>query len=212
MKKIKNLFLLLTIVSLLTLTICISGCTEEETDNEENNDSATSGLISAKAAWNKVKSEVETWDPDFRIARVRHFGTNQWSQQAKEPSWEFYVESGDGSKSTDFTYSVEEGVYKRTDTSFDTGRHTFSPTDWTVDSTEAAEIALNAIREKEFPDFNAGFEAELYADENNTPYWKIEYSSRKKDGNYDLSIPLEYGTVEINAKTGEMISISGYTG
>jgi len=155
---------------------------------------------------------VEAWDSDFKIARVRHYGTNQWDQQAKESSWDFYVESGDGSKSTTFTYSVEDGSSYLADNPIGTGRNTFSPVNWTVDSTEAAEIALNAIRDNEFPDFDAGFEAVLTADENSNPYWTIDYSSRKKDGNYDLSILLEYGDVQINARTGEIISISGYTG
>ena len=215
--KTTKLFLSIVIVFLLMITVWMSGCTEEKTDDSNdsgdagNGDTTTSGLISAKDAWDKVKSAVETWDSNYRIARVRHYGTNQWDQQAKEISWDFYVESGDGSKSTTFTYSVEDGASYLTDTPIGTGRNTFLPVNWTVDSTEAAEIALNAIRENEFPDFDAGFEAVLNADENSNPYWVIDYSSRKKDGNYDLSIPWEYGDVQINAKTGEMISISGYS-
>ena len=204
--KIKKLFLSIVIVFLMITTVWMSGCTDKKTE-----DTTDSGFISAKDAWEQIKSAVETWDPNYRIARVRHYGTNQWDQQAKEISWDFYVESEDGSKSTTFTYSVEDGSSYLADNPIGTGRNTFLPINWTVDSTEAAEIALNAIRENEFPDFNAGFEAVLTADENSTPYWTIDYSSRKKDGNYDLSIPLEYGGVEINAKTGEIISISGYT-
>ena len=193
----------------------MSGCTDEKTDDSSdagdagNDGTTTSGFISAKDAWDKVKTAVETWDPDYSIARVRHFGTNQWAEDLEETSWDFYVESGDGSKSTTFTYSVEDGLSKTTDTNFGTGRDTFQITDWTVDSTQAAEIAFNAIRENEFPDFTGGLEAELFADDDNNPYWTIDYSSRKKDGNYDLSIPLEYGNVQINAKTGELIDISG---
>lgn len=209
--KTKKLFLTLAFFLFMIATVLMSGCTEEKTDEPGNSDTTTSGFISAMDAWDKVKTAVETWDPDFGIARVRHYGTNQWAENLKETSWDFYVESGDGSKSTTFTYSVEDGLSKNTDTNFGTGRTTFLPSDWTVDSTEAAEIAYNAIRENEFPEFNGGFEAELYADEDNNPYWTMEYSSRKKDGNYDLSIPLKYGDVQINAKTGEVISISGYT-
>lgn len=214
-RNIRKLLFSQVLVVLLITTVSMSGCTEEKTVDSGsggNGGTTASGLISAMDAWDEVKSAVEAWDSDFsRIARVHHFGTGQWRQDAKEDSWEFYVESGDGSKSTDFMYSVEGGLSKRTDVSLDTGRYTFLPVNWMVDSTEAAEIALTAIWEQEFPDFDGGLEAVLYADENNTPYWEIGYSSRKKDGNYDLSIPLDYGSVHINAKTGEVLSVSGYT-
>ena len=210
---------------MMIATVFFAGCNEESKDNgsgqnkdngskdgssDKNSDQTTSDLISAKDAWQEVKNAVETWDPDFKLARVHHYGTNQWDINAKEISWEFYVESGDGDKSTDFTYSTEEGLTKSTDTGFSTGRKTFEIINWTIDSTEAANIALDIVKDDIYPDYEGGFTAELYANENNTPYWEVVYNNRRKDGNYYLNKPLQTGAIEINAKTGEIIKIDNY--
>ncbi len=214
----KSLFISIVIILILFAATLLTGCTDGKTKDDSNDsgdvgngDTTDSGFISAKEAWEKVKTAVETWDADYSIARVQHFGTGHWTQNGKESDWEFYVESGDESRSTTFIYSVEDGLSKLTDTPFDTGRSTFEIINWTVDSTEAASIALDAIRDNEFPDFDGGLDPEILADENGNPYWTVDYSSRRKDGTYTLSIPLEYGDVEIDAKTGEIISTSGYT-
>lgn len=205
-------FILPIFIALLFVgSVWLSGCTEQN-GNEQSNNGASSSLISAKEAWNHVKDEMSKWDANYRIARIRTpFGTSEYDENCREASWEFFIESGDGEKSTTFTYSVKKGVYKEEDTPFDTGRNTASPNDWVVDSTEAAEIAINAIHNEEFPDFNGGLEAELYVDENNTPYWEITYSSQSKNGAIYLDNPPQHGIVKINAKTGELISITGST-
>jgi hypothetical protein len=209
MKKINKkrlLFSLLT-VCILIGTICLTGCTEQ--NPSEGNSETTSGLLSAKVAWNNVKPEVEAWDPGYGIVWVNHFGSSYWADDAKETSWEFYVESANGSTSTTFTYPVNNGVYKEPDAPFGSGRNTFQASDWTIDSTEAASIAIQEIKKEKISDFNGGLKAEMYTDEDGIPYWEMEYSTRQKNGNMDLDIPLEYGTVKINAKTGDVIEITG---
>jgi len=88
----KNLFSSIVIILILFAATLLSGCTDSETTDESGDtgdgdtgdgdtgdgDATTSGLISAKDALDKVKSAVEAWDSDFKIARVRHYGTNQW--------------------------------------------------------------------------------------------------------------------------------------
>ncbi|RLF41073.1 MAG: hypothetical protein DRN12_03955 [Thermoplasmata archaeon] len=204
-------FVISVFIALLFIgSVWLSGCTEQQS-NEQSNTGGNSNLISAKEAWNNVKDEISNWDSNYRIARVRTFGTSEDDVYARESNWEFYVESSDGKKSTSFTYYVKKGVSKDPDASFGTGRYTFSPDDWIIDSTQAAQIAMDAIHQNKFPDFDGGFQAELYADENNTPYWEIHYSSQSKNGHIYLDKPLQYGMVKINAKAGEVISVTGYT-
>jgi len=202
----KKIFFSLLLASMMIVTIWLAGCTEQSPSGDTSG--TTSGLISAKDAWDKVRPEVETWDPGYKIAWIDHFG-NHWSEDAKEQSWEFYVESADGATSTTFTYPINNGVSKEADTPFGTGRYTFQASDWMVDSTQAASIALNAINDNTVPGFNGGLKAVMYANEDDIPYWDIDYDSQRKNGEIDLDLPSHHGDVKINAKTGEIIDITG---
>lgn len=203
----KQKMLSIFFIVIMTTIIFLVGCTEQNTENGTSE--TTLGLISAKDAWDKVRPSVEAWDPGYTIARIQHFGTSHWSENAKETSWEFYVESSDGSTSTTFTYPVQNSVSKDSDVPFGTGRNTFQASNWVIDSTEAASIAIKEIKDQKVSDFNGGLKAIIYADKDGAPYWEIEYSTRQKNGKMDLDIPLKYGTVEINAKTREIIDITG---
>lgn len=204
---------LYAVLSLLIIgSVCLMGCndTQSETNNQDPDDtSTTSNYISALNAFTKMKSEIQQWDENFRIARIHHFGTSEYRTDAKEESWEFYVESADGTKSTDFTYTVSSGTTKAIDTSYGTGRHTCSYEELKIDSTEATTIALNNIRSEIFPNFDGGCKTELLVNENNTPYWKINANHQRKNGHIDLDKPNKYAYAEINAKTGDIIQIKG---
>lgn len=212
-KRNAHLFSNYFVVALILIGLVgLMGCSEtpSKTDGTMNDDEKT-GLISALDAYDQAKSEIQDWNNGFRIARIHHFGTSEYAENAKETSWEFYVESADGEVSTDFTYTVGSGITKATDTPYSTGRNTCLPEEITVDSTEAAAIALTAIKTNQFPNFDGGCKAELLVNENGTPYWEITANSQRKDGSIDLNIPAKYGYVEINAKTGEVITVTGDT-
>lgn len=148
------------------------------------------------------------WDSNYQIARIHHFGTSEFAENGKEDSWEFYIESGDGGKSTDFTYTVGSGVTKSTDSSYGTGRNTCAPEDIKIDSTTACATALTKVTSDLFPEFEGGCEAELEVDLEGNPYWKITADNRRKDGHMYLEKTSYNGYVEINAETGNIITFS----
>lgn len=186
------------------------GCTGNQgnVNNDQNNEESSSELISALDAFSFVQSEMEDWDLGYQIARIHHFGTAEYAENGNEDSWEFYIESADGQKSTDFTYTVGTGVTKSSDTSFGTGRNTCSPGDIKIDSTTACATALNKVKSDLFPEFEGGCEAELEVDSEGDPYWQVTADNRHKDGHFYLDKTSFSGYVEIDAKTGEIITFS----
>ena len=198
-----TIFLFVSIITLM-------GCTDNQNNgnNDQNNEESSSELISALDAFSFVQSEMEDWDSGYQIARIHHFGTAEYAENGNEDSWEFYIESADGQKSTDFTYTVGTGVTKSSDTSFGTGRNTCSPEDIKIDSTTACATALNKVKSDLFPEFEGGCEAALEVDSEGVPYWKINADNRHKDGHFYLDKTSFNGYVEIDATTGDIITFS----
>ncbi len=197
-------------ILLFTTSVALMGCTDNQDNGNNNQDSqgSSSGLISALDAFSYVQSEMEEWDSGYQIARIHHFGTSEYAENGNEDSWEFYIESADGKKSTDFTYTVGTGVTKSSDKSFDAGRTTCSPEVIKIDSTTACATALNKVTSDLFPEFEGGCEAELEVNSEGSPYWKITANNRRIDGHMYLDKTSFNGYVEIDAKTGDIITFS----
>lgn len=211
MKKTMKQYLKIFSVTILLLinVVALMGCTDNQgTENNQDADGSSSGLISAMDAFSYVQSDMKEWASGYQIARIHHFGTSEYAENGNEDSWEFYIESADAQKSTDFTYTVGSGVTKSMDTSYGTGRNTCSPEDIKIDSTTACKTALNKVTSDLFPDFEGGCKAELEVNENGTPYWKITANNRRKDGHMYLDKTSFSGYVEIDAKTGDIITFS----
>jgi hypothetical protein len=197
------------VLLLLINIIALTGCTDNQNNaNNDNTEQSSSGLISAMDAFAKVQSDMLEWDSNYQIARIHHFGTSEYAETGKEDSWEFYVEGANAQKSTDFTYTVGSGVTKSTDSSYGTGRNTCSPEDIKVDSTTACATALNKVTSDLFPEFEGGCKAELKVDSEGNPYWQVTADNRHKDGHFYLIKTSYNGYVEIDAKTGEIITFS----
>ncbi len=179
---------------------------EDQSENTANTTNTEDGLISAMDAWNVLQDDIYNWAPDTKIAQIRAGGTTQWDKDGREKGWSFYVEGTvDGkTRSTSFSYIVgdyaggQQGKFKDEDTAFSTGYVTFSPSDWKVDSTEAAQAAMaDALQQNAA--FNGGVKAQLVASQG-IPVWEVDLSNKKAN-----TSPFMYGGVKINGRTGEIM-------
>lgn len=206
---------------MLAAAFCLA-CSKSSTTENAGGQKSTQGpqattsgktdakLVSAQEAWAQVADQVAAWDSGFTIAWAHGGGTTGWDSTGRERSWDFYVESADQKRSTDFyfvaadTGSVKQGVTKGEDTPFSTGRDTFDVGSWKIDSTEAVENALDAFKSQKYSDFAGDAKAELSV-QNGKLVWEVELTNKPVKG---VTPATQSGTVQVDAQTGEVISVN----
>jgi uncharacterized membrane protein YkoI len=212
--------LLSLILLVLAAAFCFA-CSKSSTTENAGGQKGTQGpqattsgktdakLVSAREAWAQVADQVTAWDSGFRVASAQGGGAPANDATGKESGWDFYVESADQKRSTEFYFVAEEtggvkqGVTKGEDTPFSTGRDTFDAESWKIDSTEAVEKALAAFKSQKYSDFAGGAKAELSV-QNGKLIWEVELSNKPVKG---VTPATQSGTVQVDAQTGEVVSV-----
>ncbi|NOX71946.1 MAG: hypothetical protein GXO64_04600 [Candidatus Micrarchaeota archaeon] len=173
--------------------------------------------VTAKQAWKKVKPFADKWSSNYRIASISDVDdVNTRRIDGLSLGWEFYLEICDEYYSGSMSYLCSKGrtrsfyyysgkysgkvgaVSDKEDTLMPSGRETFDPSDFVIDSDRAQELA----RERSGQAKNGGeeFVMDAYA-ENGIPYWRVKRQCWIKGDGCDIDDDYTYF---VNIKTGEI--------
>jgi hypothetical protein len=195
--------------------------TDKEVTADKKNGGDKVELLTAKEAWAKVKPEADKWSDNYRIARVSDIDTPSHQRiDGVSLGWKFYLEDckeyqggsmGDickEGKSRSFHYLADDmagrdaGIFADQESERGTGRITFDPEIWEIDSDEAQDLAREAVgRDRnENEEFQMAIEVT-----DGVPYWEIGRQCWSKGDRDNCDSSNGYGAY-VNIETGEATS------
>ena len=195
--------------------------TEKEVTTGQTDEANKVELLTAKEAWDKIKPEADKWSDNYRIARVSDIDAPSYQRiDGVSLGWKFNLEDCEeyhiGSmsdickegKSRSFYYYADDivgrdaGFYADQESERGTGRTTFNPDIWKIDSDEAQELVRESVgRERnENEEFQMAIEVT-----DGTPYWEISRKCWAK-GDRDNCDSSNGYFAYVNIETGEATS------
>ncbi len=175
-------------------------------------------LLTAKEAWEKVKPEADKWSNNYKIARISDIDTPSYQRiDGVSLGWKFYLEecqeyyTGSSSdlckegKTRSFYYQADDmvgrdaGIHADTEKTMTSGRITFDPEIWKIDSDEAQDLAREAVGRERNENEEFRMDAVVI---DGAPYWKVIRQCWTRGDRENCDSQAGYSAY-VNIETGE---------